>query len=149
LLRSSVQQNASRHTHWTIRSMDDVSIGPLTVWIFIAVKQCFKQMLCLFPRHWRVRSMDVVRMIYYDKIQNQTPFASRPSSVHQSKLWKFLRPKSTRYYDYIIKEGIMRKFLVLLAKARPFPQKHVHVPGLFNRSTSFQLPVLKSRDLRA
>jgi hypothetical protein len=39
--------------------------------------------------------------------------------------------------------------LVIIAKARSFPQRHVHVPVLFNRSSSFQLAVLKSRALRA
>ncbi len=68
----------------------------------------------------------------------------RPSSVNQSKFWSFCAPKSTRYYAYIIKENLryFAQVLVLIAKARSFPQKHVHVPGLFNRSSSFQLPVL-------
>jgi hypothetical protein len=97
-------------THWPVRSMDDVSIGPLigadfhcceavfqtnVVPLFPPYKlasevhgRCIHRTVCqceaafnkccasFFP-HWLVRSMDDLWMIYYYRLQNQSPYASR------------------------------------------------------------------------
>ncbi len=122
----------SCHKHWAVRSMNDVFIGPLTVWIFYCCEAVFQtNVVPLFPPftlafevHGRCMD-DLLRQA--SKSKSFCKPSTLPSSVHQSKFWKFLRPKCTRYYAYIIKENLRyyAQVLVLIAK------KH----ALFPKST--------------
>jgi hypothetical protein len=136
--------------------MDDVSTGQLIGVDFHCCGAVFQTNVVPLFSPFRLACVvhgrcmdDLLRQV--SKSKSVCKPSTRPSSVHQSKFWKFLRPKSTQNYLYIIKENLRyyMHVLVLIAEASSYSQKHVYVPGLFNRSTSFQLPVLISRALRA